>query len=329
MKALVTGGAGFLGSNLCRTLLNKNFEVHSIDNLITGTEGNLLEFRRNKNFYFHECNIVDSRNFKRITGAIHFTHIFNLACPTGVPNIKRFGEEMLLTCSAGVVNVLELARLQKAKFLLTSSAEMYGQPEVTPQGETYNGSVDPIGPRSAYEEAKRFAEALAKMYVDKYGVDGKIVRIFNTYGPGMSLNDERVIPHFLKCLKGREPLRVYGDGSQTRTHLYVDDLVSGLLLVAERGVAGEAYNLGGEQQVTIKELASTILKLSDCDYGIRYVPHFIEDHHHRQPLVEKAKALGWSSKVSLEDGLIKMFSYYGIEIPAFASQKEMATGLSV
>lgn len=306
---LVTGGAGFIGSNLCRTLLAEGHTVHAVDNCITGSRTNVAPLESDANFFFYLQDISDPQFLET------FLHtkidlIYSLACPTGVPNLITLAEEMLRTCSYGTFNVLEIAKHHRAKLLLTSTAEVYGQPLTSPQDETYNGNVNPLGMRSAYEEGKRFAESTHAMYVRKYAVDARVVRIFNTFGPGMSLNDFRVIPHFIQCVLNEQPLRLYGDGLQTRTHLYVDDLVRGLTTVMEHGIPGEAYNVGGEHQMTVRELAELVISLTDHAAGIVYEPHFIEDHTHRRPSVEKAKALGWSQQVSVEEGLQRMIAHH-------------------
>jgi nucleoside-diphosphate-sugar epimerase len=205
---------------------------------------------------------------------------------------------------------LELAKKNKAKLLYTSSCEIYGQPEISPQHEKYSGNVDPIGSRSAYEEGKRFGEALIKLYVDKYRINAKIVRLFNTFGPGMSETDQRVIPQLLQSALNGKRIKIYGDGSQTRTHLYIDDLIKALRLVMEKGVSGEAYNAGGRTEITIKELAERILKLTDSKTKISLEPHFIDDHNRRKPSIKKLTSLGWEPKVSLEEGISKMIEIW-------------------
>jgi len=304
MKILVTGGAGFIGSSLCHSLLAKGFEVFAVDNLITGKKENLTPLLNRNKFHFDELDII-SPEFLQKFRDIKFGQIYHLACPTGVPNIKKFGEEMLLTCSVGTLNVIELAKMHGAKLLFSSTAEVYGEPEVFPQRENYTGNVNPIGPRSAYEEGKRYAESLIAMITKKYGVDAKIVRVFNTYGPNMHEDDHRVIPRFIKQITSNGNITIYGDGRQSRTFLYIDDLIEGLLLIMKKGKAGEVYNAGSKKQTTVTELAELLLKISKRQNGIKYEPHFIEDHNHRLPSVEKIESLGWQQKISLEEGLKK------------------------
>jgi len=198
-SVLITGGAGFIGRNLCQALLAKDYQVYVVDNLITGRIENIEPLLKNKKFHFFKLDIIKSK-FKKIFSYIPLKQIYHLACPTGVPNIQKFAKEMTLVNSLGTINVLELVRKHKAKLIFASSCEVYGEPKVFPQGESYCGNVDPIGPRSPYEEGKRFSEALIATYLKKYNLDARILRIFNTYGPGMSLEDQRVIPRFLKSI---------------------------------------------------------------------------------------------------------------------------------
>ena len=311
-SVLVTGAAGFIGSNLCRTLLKQGCEVYAVDNLITGRFENIVPFLGSKRFHFIKLDIIQPA-FRKMFHLIRVNEIYDLACPTGVPNIKIMGEEMILTNSLGTLHIMELARRHSARVLFTSSAEIYGQPEVTPQNEDYNGNVNPLGPRSAYEEGKRFSESIIRMYADKYNVNAKIVRIFNTYGPGMSLADQRVMPQFLLSIRSGKNLIIYGTGEQTRTFVYIDDLVRGLILIMQKGNKGEPYNIGGEEQVTIKQLALILKELTDYENEITFSPHFIEDHNHRQPNIEKVKSLGWQQTITLKQGLQRMLSANNIK----------------
>ncbi len=309
--ALVTGGAGFVGSSLCETLLDDGYEVYAVDNFITGRRENLADLSRNKKFHFRELDI-NTPAFLEEFRLSSLAEIYHLACPTGVPNIKTLGEEMLLTCSLGTRNALEVAKVAGAKILFSSSCEVYGEPEVSPQYEHYTGNVSSTGPRSAYEEGKRFSESLFILYHRKYQVDTRIVRIFNTYGPRMSLSDQRVIPRFLRSMTLGQKLTLYGDGEQIRTHLFVADLIRGLRLVMADGITGEVYNVGGTRQVTIRELAELLMALADYELGVEFLPHFIEDHSYRLPAVEKLEALGWRPEVSLEEGLRRMLLHHGL-----------------
>lgn len=307
------GGAGFIGSNLSHMLLDEGAYVDCVDNLITGRIGAIQVLRPHKRFRFIKIDISDSA-FVMITSSMHYDEIYHFACPTGVPNIKVYGEEMLRTCSTGTENVLQIARAQNAKVVYASSAEVYGNPEVFPQDERYCGNVDPVGHRSAYEEGKRFGEALVRFYSDRYQVDAKIVRIFNTFGVGMSPNDSRVIPSFLKRIRDGRSITVYGDGSQTRTHLSVEDLLSALQMVMSKGGRGEVYNIGGEQQLSILELVEIIKELTPLPVEVEHEPHFIEDHGGRLPTVSKVKALGWQPSVDIREGLRRMLVSYGMPV---------------
>ncbi|OGY79905.1 MAG: hypothetical protein A2550_06355 [Candidatus Jacksonbacteria bacterium RIFOXYD2_FULL_43_21] len=304
-KVLVTGGAGFIGSNLCLLLLEKGYTVYAVDNFVTGNKKNVAVLRGNSNFKFYELDIT-APEFIAAMQEVSLHYIFHLACPTGVPNIAKLGKEMLLTSALGTFNVMELARRQKARVVFTSSCEVYGQPENFPQKESYNGNVNPIGPRSPYEEGKRFAESVVAYYVRKYGAKAVIVRFFNVYGPGMSLGDQRVIPQFINSILNKQELTIYGDGRQSRSFLYVDDATSGLLTVLAKGAVGEVYNVGSEKEISIRDLADLIKTICRQKNGIKFAPHFIEDHHSRCPSTLKLKSLGWQPLVNLEEGLIKM-----------------------
>ncbi|RJR13363.1 NAD-dependent epimerase/dehydratase family protein [Candidatus Parcubacteria bacterium] len=315
---LVTGGGGFIGSNLCRTLLKEGHRVVAIDNLITGKAENTVSLLTNPNFLFIEKDITDP-SFLHTFEKEKFDYIYHLACPTGVPNLTILAEEMLRTCSIGTLHVLELAKLHGSRVLYASSAEVYGDPEVFPQTESYTGNADPVGPRSAYEEGKRFSESCVVMYVRRHAISGVIVRIFNTYGPGMSLDDTRVIPQFIKSVRDEKPFRIYGEGTQTRAHLFIDDLLRGLQLVMEKGEAGEAYNVGSATPMTIRNLADLLISLTNHKAGIDFQPHFISDHGGREPSVEKVKKLGWKQEVQLKEGLEKMIATYLSHVPVTPS----------
>ena len=344
---LITGAAGFIGSNLARTLLDQGHRVIGIDNFVTGSRENITHLTKHPNFTFIQQDITKPINLK--SEIRNLKSVYHLACPTGVPNLTKLAEEMLLSCSVGTMNVLNLARKNKAHVVFTSSSEAYGNPKESPQKESYTGNVDPRGIRSPYEEGKRFSESLCMMYQRKYGIDVRIVRVFNTYGPNMSMKDQRVIPAFVRQIMNDEPLTVHGDGSQIRTFCYVDDLVSALTTVMEKGKAGMVYNAGGDEQVSIRELAELVLKIANSK------PHFVptyvgtssgkqstvnsrkqtstsknssrlpitdyrllttsvarpkHDHDSRLPDLTKIKRLGWRQKVSLQKGLLKTLKWY-------------------
>lgn len=307
---LVTGGAGFIGANLCKKLLDNGCKVTAVDNLITSNGKNIKALSENPNFRFIKHDIT--KPFPKILNTRYFIldTVFHLACPTGVSNLTKLAEEMLLTCSVGTQNVLKLALKNKAKLVFTSSSEVYGNPEKFPQNENYTGNVNSVGLRSPYEEGKRFSESLIIMYVRKYGLDASIARVFNTYGPLMSKDDSRVIPKFLNQILKNIPLTVEGKGKQTRTFCYVDDLVDGLLLLEKRGRKGEVYNLGSDKEISIKNLAKEILKLTKSNAGIKNTHRPSHDHNGRRPTLIKIKKLGWKQKTNLKDGLIKTIQSY-------------------
>ena len=308
---LVTGGAGFIGTHLTETLLARGDDVYVVDNFITGERENVLAFLEHDRYHFSQLDITTPA-FLAEYATIPFGQIFHLACPTGVPNIEKLSMEMLFACSVGTLNVMEVARAQGATVLFTSSCEVYGEPLVSPQTDCYTGNVNPTGPRCAYEEGKRFSESTVATYVRKYGIDAKIVRIFNTYGPGMSRRDERVLPRFLRSIQKGEPLTIYGNGSQQRTFLYIEDLIQALLLVIEEGETGEVYNIGGTEPVSIRDLASLVIAMTSHSTGVQFLPHFTEDHSQRLPDTAKLAALGWRQQVSLTQGLRQMIEAYGI-----------------
>ena len=234
-----------------------------------------------------------------------------MACPTGVDNLEKLGEEMLLSSSVGTRNVLEFGRKSGSKVVLASSSEVYGNPKEFPQKETYTGNVDPSGFRSTYEEGKRFSESLVAFYVRRYKVDASIARIFNTYGPGMSKSDSRVIPRFMNQSLNNRDLTVKGKGLQTRTFCYVDDLVSGLILIAKKGKAGEVYNLGSDNETKIIDLAKKVSIATGSKKRIKYIIRPKHDHDRRLPDLSKIKKLGWRMDININEGLRRTAKWYG------------------
>ena len=301
MKILVTGAAGFIGFNLCRKLLSLGHTVVGLDNFITGNWENINLLCESPNFIFHEKDINFPFSLPKKFLAVE--QIYHLACPTGVDNLVPLAEEMLITCALGTKNILDIARTNGAKFLFTSSSEVYGNPKISPQKEIYTGNVDIMGVRSPYEEGKRFAESLIAMYTRKYKIKASIVRVFNTYGPYISPTDSRVIPKFLRQALKNKPITIHGNGSQKRTHCYVDDLVEGLILVMEKDSVGRVVNLGSDSEISVIELAQVILKLTKSQSKLKFVPRPKHDHQMRLPDLTRARKLGWRPKIPLEAGL--------------------------
>ncbi len=307
MQILITGGAGFLGSNMVKYLLEMGHTVTAVDNLVTGVAENVALHLQNHNFEFVKMDMCDENFVKTFsdTSKYKFDRIYDFACPTGVPNIapEKLGELMLDTCTIGVRNMLLVARAHKATVFHASSAEVYGEPLVTPQSESYTGNVDSLGFRAPYEEGKRVAESYIRLYAQKYGINAKIIRFFNAYGPNYSIVDLRIIGKFItQALRG-EPLTMHGDGSQNRTFCYVDDSIRGLELVMEKGVSGEAYNIGGVTTTTVREFADLVLELTGSKSPIQSTERPSHDHSGRTPDLSKITALGWKQEVSLKDGL--------------------------
>lgn len=297
-RILVTGGAGFIGSHLCRKLLELGNEVVAVDNLCTGREENIADLTSTSGFTFIKADILDPFE---LSGPLD--RIYNLACPASPVGYGRLPLETLYVGSLGVKNILELALKKRARFLQTSTSEIYGDPLEHPQKETYWGNVNCVGPRACYDESKRFAESLIINFAKVHGLEAKIVRLFNTYGPQMDLDDGRVIVNFLKQALSGEPLTVYGDGEQTRSPCYVSDLVDGLIKMMESGETGP-INLGNPEELTILELAKMIIKITGSKSEISFLPLPEDDPTRRRPDITLAKAqLGWAPKVGLEEGL--------------------------
>jgi len=305
-RVVVTGAAGFLGSHLCDVLLAGGHSVTGVDNLCTGDLANLSHLRENPQFRFIEEDIC--RPFD--TGEID--SVFNLASPASPVDYTRLGIETLLAGSAGTLNTLELARKYNARYLHASTSECYGDPEVHPQVETYWGHVNPIGPRSVYDEAKRFSEAAVMAYHRYHGVDTRLVRIFNTYGPRLQPNDGRVISNLMiQALRG-EPLTIYGDGSQTRSFCYVSDLIDGIVRLSESD-EHLPVNIGNPVEWTILECAQEVLKVTGSTSPIVFKPLPQDDPTRRRPDITRAQTLlGWEPKVLLREGLEKSLNYFRI-----------------
>ncbi|MBN2200979.1 SDR family oxidoreductase [bacterium] len=296
-RTLVTGGAGFLGSHLCEALLRRGHEVIAMDNLLTGSVDNISHIRSDR-FSFIRYDVT---NYVYVDGPLDY--ILHFASPASPRDYLEFPIQTLKVGSLGTHKALGLAREKKAVFLLASTSEVYGDPLVHPQPETYWGNVDPVSPRGVYDEAKRFAEAITMAYHRSHGVDTRIVRIFNTYGPRMRPEDGRAVPAFVpQALRG-EPITVFGDGSQTRSFCYVTDLVDGILRLLESGIH-TPVNIGNPDERTILELVHAILEITGSDSAVVHRPLPVNDPKVRQPDITLARIrLEWEPKVSLEDGL--------------------------
>jgi dTDP-glucose 4,6-dehydratase len=303
-RTLVTGGAGFLGSHLCDYLLNKGHHVICMDNLITGSLANIKHIKSER-FTFIEHNVT---KFIDIDGPIDY--ILHFASPASPIDYLEFPIPTLKVGSLGTHNALGLAKKNKSVFLIASTSEVYGDPLVHPQGEDYWGNVNPIGPRGVYDEAKRFAEAITMAYHRYHNINTKIVRIFNTYGPRMRINDGRAIPNFLKqALTGKE-LTAYGDGSQTRSFCYVSDLIEGIHRLLMSNI-NDPINIGNPIEMTIQQMAEKILQATSSHSKISYKTLPEDDPKVRQPNIEKAvKYLGWEPQVKLDEGLKMTIEYF-------------------
>jgi len=308
MKLLVTGGAGFVGSHLCESLLKMNHEVLALDNLFTGSMENIATLRDNNSFTFIEHNVIDP-----IT--LEIDGIFNLACPASPVHYQRFPVETLKTSVFGALNMLNLAKSRNIRILQSSTSEVYGDPTISPQSESYWGNVNPIGIRSCYDEGKRSAETLFFDFHREFDVDIRVARIFNTYGPRMAKNDGRVVSNFIMQAMTNEALTVYGDGSQTRSLCFVDDLVRGLIQLFFTEEIYVPVNLGNPQPLTMVELANEIISLTDSRSELIFKSLPLDDPLQREPDISRAKALlGWTPKISRSFGLQQTIEYFKTKI---------------
>jgi dTDP-glucose 4,6-dehydratase len=305
LRHLISGAAGFIGSHLCNRLLADGHEVTGLDNFITGSRRNLEHLNGATRFQFVEFDVVQP-----VRTAGPFDCVWHLASLASPKHYLEHPIETLETGSTATRNLLEVARRDDARFVLTSTSECYGDPLEHPQAETYWGNVNPVGPRSCYDESKRYAEAMTMAYHRAYGVRTSIARIFNTYGPRMALDDGRVVPTFLdQALRG-EPLTIFGDGTQTRSFCYVSDMVEGLVRLAASGEP-LPVNLGNPLELTILEFAERTLRLTGSKAGVTHQPLPTDDPRRRRPDISKARrVLGWEPKVSLEDGLRETVAYF-------------------
>jgi len=308
-KILVTGGAGFIGSHLCGVLLDKGYTVICLDNLLTGSKKNIEHLLGNPNFEFVDGDVTKALGTK----FDDVNYIFHLASPASPIDYQNYPEETLLVNSMGTINVLELTKKTGAMALITSTSEIYGDPLEHPQRETYFGNVNTFGPRSCYDESKRFSETATYVYLHKYNLDARIIRIFNTYGPKMKKDDGRVVSNFINAALENKEIQIDGDGSQTRSFCYVADMVDGIYkAMFSEGTKGEIFNLGNPDEYTVKNLAEKITEMTNSKSNIKYTGKFRpDDPMRRQPDISKSKkVLGWEPKVKLAEGLEKTIEFY-------------------
>jgi len=309
-KILVTGGAGFIGSHLCKSLLDDGYQVVCLDSLITGNKKNIEGLLTNSNFEFLELDVTKPNDqIKNLS----VNYIFHLASPASPIDYQNLPEETLLVNSQGTLNMLNLSKETNAKILIASTSEIYGDPLEHPQKETYWGNANSFGPRSCYDESKRFAEAATYVFLQKHGIDVRIVRIFNTYGPNMQKDDGRVVSNFINWAISGEDIKIDGDGSQTRSFCYVTDLVDGIKkAMFTEETKGQIFNLGNPEEYKIKELAEKIIELLNSKSKVTFSGSFRpDDPMQRCPDITKAQTvLNWEPKVKLEEGLIKTIEYY-------------------
>ena len=304
MQILVTGGAGFLGSHLCESLLNMGHKILCVDNFYTGNPDNVAHLRSNPNFELMRHDVTFPL-YVEIDG------IFNLACPASPIHYQRDPVQTFKTSVHGAINMLGLAKRTGARFLQASTSEIYGDPEISPQTETYWGNVNPIGIRSCYDEGKRAAETLTFDYLRQYNLDIRVARIFNTFGPRMAINDGRVVSNFIVQAIKNDPITIYGDGSQTRSFCYVDDLIEGLIKLFFTESIHEPINLGNPAPITISELAKEVIGLAKSDSKIINMPLPGDDPKQREPDITRASLLlGWQPKFSRREGLEKTIKYF-------------------
>ena len=309
MKILITGGAGFIGSHLVKHYLKKNHSVVVIDNYVTGNKNNLKEVAVNKNLQIVEADLI---NFS-FSSLPQFDIVYDLASPASPAVFEKLSFEIFKVNSIGLINLLDFfVRSKSSVFVFASTSEVYGDAKVTPQPETYFGNVHTTGPRSCYDEGKRFAEAVISAYIRKYNIDARIARIFNTYGPFMNKEDGRFISNFINQAINNQQLTIYGDGTQTRSSCYVSDMVTGLVLLGEnKNLKGEIINLGNSDERKVVNVAQLIKKLTNSNSKIVFQPIGEDDPKKRCPDIAKAKKLlGWQPKINLEEGLKLTIQYF-------------------
>lgn len=311
-RSLVTGGAGFLGSHLCERLLAEEHSVDCLDNFLTGTRDNVRHLLEHPRFRLWQHDLIQPLPPEDFSGG--FDYVLHLASPASPKDYLLHPMETLQVGSLGTNNALELARRCGSVFLLASTSEVYGDPEVSPQSETYWGHVNPIGPRSVYDEAKRFAEAITMAYHRRYGLPVRIARIFNTYGERMRIEDGRVLPNFMMQALQHKPLTVYGDGSQTRSFCYVSDMVEGLYQLLCSEETGPV-NLGNPEEVTILQFSKEVIQLTGSRSEIVFEPIPVDDPRQRKPDISRASAsLGWRPQVSRQAGIRQVIPYFQVQL---------------
>jgi dTDP-glucose 4,6-dehydratase len=316
LRAVITGGAGFLGSHLCDYLIERGWDVLSIDNLVTGNEGNVGHLTKHRQFRMVRHDVSQ---YIEVAGPVDC--VLHFASPASPVDYLKLPIQTLKVGALGTHNSLGLAMAKKAKYLLASTSECYGDPQISPQPESYWGHVNPIGPRGVYDEAKRYAEAMVMAYHRFHGVDTHIVRIFNTYGPRMRLNDGRALPNFVYQALTGQPITVYGDGKQTRSFCYVSDLVEGIYRLMNSD-EHEPVNIGNPQEITILEFAERIRKLLGSEVPIIFKPLPQDDPKQRCPDISKAKRLlGWQPKMNLEEGLRLTLDFFRQQVAAEQSAR--------
>lgn len=304
MRVLVAGGAGFIGATMCTRLLDRGDEVVCVDNLVTGSADNVKPLLDRPGLTFVEADVT------REVPDGPFDAVINLACPASPADFSPLAIEILEVGSRGVANLLDLARSCGARFLQASTSEVYGEPLVHPQPESYWGNVNPVGPRSVYDEAKRFGEALIMAHHRRHGTPVRIARIFNTYGPGMRPDDGRVVSNFVVAALRGEPLTVYGDGTQTRSLCFVDDEVAGLLALLDSGLTGPV-NIGNDEELTVREIAEMVLEVSGSDSPVIFTERPVDDPTQRRPDLTLARTrLGWAPTTPVREGLARTVDWF-------------------
>ena len=305
MRVVVTGGAGFLGSHLCDAIMARGDSAVCVDNLATGRPDNVAHLMGQPGFTFVEADVSSALDVPGPVDAVA-----HLASPASPPDYLRLPLETLAVGSHGTENALRLARRHGARFVLASTSEVYGDPAVHPQTEDYWGNVNPVGPRSVYDEAKRFAEALTRAYRETHGVNAGIIRIFNTYGPRMSARDGRIVTNFITQALNGDPLTIYGDGSQTRSFCYVDDLIRGIVSMIDSGEKGPV-NLGNPEEFTVADFAQLVLRVTGSGSPVEHLPLPVDDPTRRCPVITRAsRVLGWQPQIRVEDGVRRTVEWF-------------------